>query len=144
VISIVPPGTSVRPGGSIHLTTMLNWPAPRIALIERQSLFTPFLRETFESNGALVSLAGPRPTAAALRRLDPDVVCIDVDQLETAPLLALRALRRTLPGARIVAYASLAEPLWIELALSVGADAVLGPQAGVRDLLEAVQPPLAA
>lgn len=144
MISIVPPGTSVCPGGRIHLTTMLNWPAPRIALIERQSLFTPFLRETFESNGALVSLAGPRPTAAALRRLDPDVVCIDVDQLETAPLLALRALRRTLPDARIVAYASFAEPLWVELALSVGADAVLGPQAGVRDLLEAVQPPLAA
>jgi DNA-binding NarL/FixJ family response regulator len=123
---------------------MQNWPAPSIVLIERQSLFTPFLRETFESSGARVSLAGPRPTAAALRRFDPDVVCIDVDHLETAPLLALRALRRTLPATRIVAYASLADPLWNELALSVGADAVLGPQAGVRDLLAAVQPPLAA
>ncbi len=123
---------------------MPNWPAPRIVLIERQSLFAPFLREAFEANGARVSVAGPRPTAEALRRIDPDAVCIDVDQLEAAPLLAIRALRRTLPAARIVAYASAADALWVELALSVGADAVLGPQAGVSDLLEAVQPPLAA
>lgn len=123
---------------------MPNWSGPRIVLIERQSLFAPFLRETFESSGAKVSLAGPRPTAAMLRHIDPDVVCIDVDQLETAPLLALRALRRTLPEARIVAYAGTSDPLWDQVARSVGADAVLGPQSGVRDLLEAVRPPLAA
>lgn len=123
---------------------MPNWPAPRIVLIEQQSLFAPFLRDTIEATGARVSVAGPRPTAEALRRIDPDAVCIDVDQLETAPLLALRALRQTLPAARIVAYASASDPLWIELALSVGADAVLGPQAGVSDLLKAVRPALAA
>jgi len=140
----VPPGTSVTFSPTDTVSTMLCRPGTRIVLIERQSLFTPFLRETFEASGASVSLAGPRPTAAALRRADPDAVCIDVDHLETAPLLALRALRRTLPDARIVAYASTCDPLWVELALSVGADAVLGPRAGVRDLLRAVQPPLAA
>ena len=123
---------------------MPNWPAPRIVLIERQSLFPPFLRETFEASGARVSVAGPRPTAAALRRIDPDVVCIDVDHLEAAPLLALRALRRTLPGRPHRRLRQPADPLWVALALSVGADAVLGPQAGVSDLLEAVRPPLAA
>jgi DNA-binding NarL/FixJ family response regulator len=119
--------------------------SPHVVVIERQSLFTPFLREVFEASGASVTFAGPRPTAKALRESAPDVVCIDVDHLEAPPLMALRALRRTLPEARIVAYAAgVADPLWTALAMGVGADAVLGPQAGVSELLAAVRRPLAA
>jgi DNA-binding NarL/FixJ family response regulator len=114
---------------------------PRVLLIERQTLFTPFLVRLLEGGGARVSVAAPEQEPLRLQRLRPDVICVDVDHLDEPPFAALRRLRTLLPGSRIVAYTHAAESAWRVLAKSFGADVVLGPDAQVSDLLAAVRQP---
>ncbi|HMD01625.1 MAG TPA: hypothetical protein VKG44_01550 [Candidatus Baltobacteraceae bacterium] len=134
-------GTSVEVAGSLQSPLMKVSANPRLLLIERQSLFTPFLVRVFEEAGASVSLAGHRPAIARLVRLDPDVVCVELDYLEVAPFVALRKLRDLLPQTRIVALTAVSDSLWLALAHCAGANAVLGPGAQVSDLLEALDRP---
>jgi DNA-binding NarL/FixJ family response regulator len=108
-----------------------------VLLIERQTLFTPFLVHVLESNGARVITSGPCPHARRLRRLRPRVVCVDVDNLSASPFGGLRNLRRLLPTARIIAYTSRSDASWMALAKTVGADVVLGPESREDDLLAA-------
>ena len=100
-----------------------------VLLVERQSLFLPYLRQLLERDGARVVSSGPLPSARRLLQLRPDVVCVDVDHLKQSAFSGIRNLRRALPKTRIVAYTNQSDPAWTALAKSVGADIVLGPEA---------------
>jgi DNA-binding NarL/FixJ family response regulator len=110
-----------------------------VLLIERQSLFLPYLKQLLARDGARVVSSGPLPNARRLLQLRPDVVCVDVDHLKQSAFSGLRTLRRALPHARIVAYTQQSDPAWTALAKSVGADIVLGPDADANDVISATR-----
>ncbi len=109
----------------------------RVLLIERQSLFTPFLTKLLEESGATVVSYATLPHALRLRQMLPDVVCIDVDHLTVPPFDGIRGVRHALPSARIVAYTNREDRSWYALARTVGADVVLGPDAQIEDFAAA-------
>ncbi len=100
-----------------------------VLLIERQSLFMPYLKQLLARDGARVVSSSPLPSGRRLLQLRPDVICVDVDSLKQSAFSGLRRLRRALPQTRIVAYTNQSDPAWTALAKSVGADVVLGPEA---------------
>jgi DNA-binding NarL/FixJ family response regulator len=89
-----------------------------VLLVERQSLFLPYLRQLLERDGARVVSSGPLPSARRLLQLRPDVVCVDVDNLKQSAFSGIRNLRRALPRTRIVAYTNQSDPAWTALAKS--------------------------
>jgi DNA-binding NarL/FixJ family response regulator len=110
-----------------------------VLLIERQTLFAPFLKQLLTRDGARVVSSGPLPSARRLLQLRPDIVCVDVDTLKQSAFSGLRRLRRVLPQSRIVAYTGQVDPAWTALAKSVGADVVLGPESDDNDVVAATR-----
>lgn len=117
---------------------------PRAIIIEAQALFVPFLVQTLEADGVVVLGASAVPRPEALFRLEPDLVFIDADHLNTPPFECIRQIRERLPGARVVVYAQRTDPVWAAMARSLGADIVFGSSGGIEDLHAALREPAAA
>ncbi len=88
----------------------------------------------------LVGEAGDLENALAdARRLEPDVVLLDLVLPGVQGAGAVAAMRTALPGSRILVLTSFAEPERVIAALSAGADGYLAKTVAPEDLLSAVR-----
>ncbi len=72
-------------------------------------------------------------------RLRPDVVLVDLTLPEGSGLTLLPRLRRTLPGAILIALSLLGRPAERDAAVAAGADGLVAKTRLARDLLPTIQ-----
>jgi DNA-binding NarL/FixJ family response regulator len=109
----------------------------KAVIVHGQGLMLPFLADVLRCAGHGDVLAYRSPSAKTLHRAKPDVVVLDADAPGSDPLDLIR-ITRAGTRARIVVITRYEDRLWNALARALGADAVLGPQAGRQDLFSAV------
>ena len=110
--------------------------ARKALIVQAQRLMLPFLKDVLERAGIDDVVAYRCASASTLRRSRADVVLLDVDARGTQPLGLIRETRLQ-TSARIVVMTRNDDRAWEAMALALGADAILGPQANRQDLFTA-------
>ena len=108
------------------------------AIVQAQPLMVPFLTDVLRCSGHSQVLTYRCASAKRLRRAKPDVVIMDTEAANAAPLALIRRIKLN-ARTRIVVIAGRDDPAWNALARALGADAILGPSANRQDLFTAVR-----
>jgi two-component system nitrate/nitrite response regulator NarL len=113
----------------------------RVLVVDGHPLSRVALSSLLASKGFdVVGQAPSAVTAAAMgRRLSPDVAVVDLDQLETSGVEAVRLIAASSPPSRVVAMTAAARQQDVVRALAAGACAYILKDRPTREVVAAVQ-----
>jgi DNA-binding NarL/FixJ family response regulator len=108
-------------------------------LVERHALVTKALRHVFAADPSIEIVADvSQPADPRIAELRPQIVFIDIDDLETSIEEAIAACERASPQSRICALSAQHRPRTMQRALSAKADAYIAKDTSPAMLVEIV------
>ena len=117
-------------------------PGVRVLVVDDDSLMRAGLRAVFSSDDQIevVGEAGDgRAAIDSAKRLNPDVILMDVRMPEMDGITATREVLRTTPEARVVIVTTFEEDDYVFGALAAGASGFLLKRTGPEELIDAIK-----
>ena len=110
----------------------------RVAIIEAQALFTPFLYDLFTNGDFDVVYTSETVDERELAAAHPEVALIDIDFIARDVIAALRSVRAMLPDATICAYTGMLDPRWAAACTRAGANCVISKTATPSGVIDGI------
>jgi DNA-binding NarL/FixJ family response regulator len=120
----------------------MNAPGVRVLVVDDDSLMRAGLRAVFSSDDQIevVGEAGDgRAAIDSAKRLNPDVILMDVRMPEMDGITATREVLQTTPEARVVIVTTFEEDDYVFGALAAGASGFLLKRTGPEELIDAIK-----